>query len=230
LLQALLHLQKKGVAHRDLSLENLLVDANNNLVVVDFGLSLRVPFTDMSNYGGVSDVSEGTTRRLMKAQGQSGSLTYLAPEIIERDEAFDGFATDLWSAGVILFVFLVGLAPFKWPHPTDYRYAQINKGKLRELMKKLNKPVSDEATDLLQNMLWRDPRKRLCLAQVLTHPWVVGPPEKRGSSTTPQVVGTTENSSPTNRALPRIVSEELVGKSTPKHHPMARHTTTRLAF
>lgn len=174
LLMALVHLQKKGVCHRDLCLENILIE-ENNLVIVDFGLALRVPYKDNSNLGGVADVSEGTHRLLIKAQGQSGTLKYLAPEIIEREQAFDGFAADLWSAGVLLFVFLVGLAPFQLPSAADFRYAQINRGKLKELVAaNLDDPVSDEACDLLQNMLWRDPNKRLTLAQVLQHPWVVG--------------------------------------------------------
>lgn len=179
LLDALLHLQKKGVCHRDLSLDNIVLEANNNLVLIDFGLCLRVPYADSSNYGGVCDVSEGTDRLLIKTQGRSGNLTYLAPEIIEGDEAFDGFAADIWSAGVILFVLLVGLAPFKWPNSSDVRYAQIKRGKLRELMTAHlpENTVSDEACDLLQNMLWRDPRQRLTLAQILQHPWVVGSPD-----------------------------------------------------
>jgi serine/threonine protein kinase len=171
------HLQQKGICHRDLSLENILLEDDNNLVLIDFGLALRVPYKDNSNVGGVADVSEGTNRLLMKAQGQSGTLKYLAPEIIERED-FDGFAADLWSAGVLLFVFLVGLAPFQLPSCADFRYAHINKGNLKELMAaNLQEPVSDEACDLLQNMLWRDPRKRLTLAQVLQHPWVVAPPQ-----------------------------------------------------
>jgi serine/threonine protein kinase len=97
---------------------------------------------------------------------------YLAPEIVARDEAFDGFAIDLWASGVVLFVLLVGLAPFKWAHSSDKRYAKICKGNLREMMHGLNIPISDEACDLLQNMFWRDPAQRLTLAQVEQHPWV----------------------------------------------------------
>lgn len=97
---------------------------------------------------------------------------YLAPEIVNRDEAFDGFAIDLWASGVVLFVLLVGLAPFKWAHESDKRYAKISKGNLREMMEGLNIPISEEACDLLQNMFWRDPAQRLTLAQVEAHPWV----------------------------------------------------------
>jgi len=185
LLDALLHLQRKGVCHNDLRMDNLVLEANNDLVLVDFGLALRVPYADNSNVGGVSDVSEGTNRLLIKAQGRSGNMTYLAPEIIEGDAAFDGFAADVWSSGVILFVLLVGLAPFKWPNSTDVRYAQIKRGKLKELMEAHlpDNTVSDEACDLLQNMLWRDPRRRLTLAQILQHPWVVGPSDEDETTT-----------------------------------------------
>ena len=150
-----------------------MVDENDHLVIVDLGMSLRVPYTDPSNMGCTTDVSEGAERRLIQAQGQGGKLMYLAPEIVARDEVFDGFAIDLWAAGVVLFVLLVGLAPFKWAHPSDKRYQKIAKGNLRELMHALNIAISDEACDLLQNMFWRDPRKRLTLAQVMQHPWVL---------------------------------------------------------
>ena len=149
-----------------------MVDENDRLVLIDFGMCLRVPYTDPSNYGCVTDVSEGQGRRLIQAQGQGGKLMYLAPEIVARDEAFDGFAIDLWASGVVLFVLLVGLAPFKWAHPSDKRYAKICKGNLREMMHGLSIPISDEACDLLQNMFWRDPAQRLTLAQVEHHPWV----------------------------------------------------------
>jgi serine/threonine protein kinase len=189
LLDCLLHLQQKGMCHRDITLENLMLDANNNLVMIDFGLALRVPYVDTSNYGGVADVSEGNCRRLITKQGQSGNLAYLAPEVVEPENEFDGFAVDLWSAGVILFILLVGLAPFEWAHMTDYRFRQINKGKLKDLLKGMDVQISDDACHLMQNMLWRNPRKRLTLAQLLSHRWVVGSeprPEVSQESLIPQ--------------------------------------------
>lgn len=170
LLQGLYHLQKKGVCHRDISLENLLLDKQNKLVIIDLGLALRVPYNDGNNLGAISDVSEGTSRRLIRAQGQGGNLTYLAPEIIER-AAFDGFAVDLWAAGVVLFILIVGMAPFQWAHPSDTRFHKISNGHLREVVRHL--PISAEACDLLQNMLWRDTHRRLTLSQVMNHSWVL---------------------------------------------------------
>lgn len=160
------------MCHRDLSLENIVVDENDRLCIIDLGMCLRVPFTDPSNVGFVSDVSAGTVRRLIVAQGQGGKLMYAAPEVLDRDEAFDGFAIDLWAAGVVLFVLLVGFAPFKMANKSDKRFTRIAKGHLKRMVNALNVPLSDEACDLLQNMFWRDPRKRLTLAGVMQHPWV----------------------------------------------------------
>jgi serine/threonine protein kinase len=171
--QAVDHLQKKGVCHRDISLENLLLDKDDKLCLVDFGMALRVPFTD--NYGGgVTDVSAGTCRRLMISQGLGGKLMYAAPEIVSQHDEVDPFATDLWSVGVVLFVMLVGLAPFKWAHPSDKRFSSISKGGLKNLLESLKIPISAEACDLLQGFMWADPRKRWTLADVMQHPWVLG--------------------------------------------------------
>jgi len=174
LLLALHHYQKKGVCHRDISLENIVLDDEDRLVLLDPGMSLRVPYSDPCNPGCVTDVSSGANRRLMIAQGQGGSLMYAAPEVIERKAFVDAFASDLWSAGVVLFVMLVGLAPFKWAHPSDKRFAKISRGGLKQLISSLDIPLSPEAIDLLQGFFYSDPRERWTLAQVLDHPWVKG--------------------------------------------------------
>mmetsp|Transcript_13089 Transcript_13089/g.14682 ORF Transcript_13089/g.14682 Transcript_13089/m.14682 type:complete len:498 (+) Transcript_13089:114-1607(+) len=166
-------LQKKGVCHRDICLENLLLDEDDRVCLIDPGISLRVPYTD-SETGGVGDVSAGTSRRLMIAQGQGGKLMYAAPEIIAKEVSVDAFATDLWSVGVVLFVMLVGLAPFKWAHPSDKRFAIISTGGLKNVIKALDISLSPEACDLLQGFFWGNPNKRLTLAEVMHHPWVQG--------------------------------------------------------
>lgn len=150
-----------------------MVDESDKLSIVDMGLSLRVPYTDPSNLGCVTDVSAGTARRLMIAQGQGGKLMYLAPEIIARDKAFDGFSIDIWAAGVVLFIVLVGRAPFKMAHDADKRYAKIDKGNLKGMLSNFDISISEDACDLLQNMFWRDPKKRLTLAQIMQHRWVL---------------------------------------------------------
>lgn len=173
LIQALGHLQKKGVCHLNVSLENLLIDEHNNLQLVDFGYSYRVPYSSACNAGCISDISDGTQRRMIALKEQWGDLTYVAPEVIDRTP-FDGYTCDLWSAGIVLFILLVDMAPFQWAHESDLRYRHIAHGRLKELLHALKIPLSDDACDLLQQMMWHDPRKRLTLSQVMKHPWFIG--------------------------------------------------------
>jgi len=79
-MQGLLHLQRMGVSHRDISLENVLIDQMSNLVIIDFGMCLRVPLG--ANDGSIVDVTKGTLRRLMSFQGQCGKPNYMSPEVV----------------------------------------------------------------------------------------------------------------------------------------------------
>lgn len=162
------------MCHRDICLENLLLDEDDNLVLIDPGMSLRVPYSDPHNYGSVSDVSCGGSRLLIKRQGQGGKLLYAPPEIINEHDFVDGFALDMWAVGVILFIMLVGRAPFQWAHPTDQRYDKMASGELKSLLKTLEIRISPEAADLLQGFFHLDPRKRITLAEAMNHPWVQG--------------------------------------------------------
>jgi len=168
-------LQRKGICHRNVCMENLLLDRKNRLVLIDSGVSLRVPYSDPCNDGEVTDVSEGSRRRLMKPQGQCGKLKYLAPEMLDDQKPFDGHATDLWAAGICLFITLVGVAPFEVAQRCDKRFDKIScRGELQDFLQSLDVSLSPEALNLLQNMLWCDPRDRLTLGEVLGHPWVLG--------------------------------------------------------
>ena len=173
ILSGLSHLQKKGVCHRDLCMENIMVDEFDNVQLIDFGLCLRVPYADPNNRHLVTDVSANTVRRLMKAQGQGGKWQYMAPEVAMRQETFDGFAIDLWATGIVLFEFLIGKKPFSMPDAVDKNFHSISvEGDLAGLLLKKGVELDGQAVDLLQNMLWRDPAKRLTLAEVVDHPWV----------------------------------------------------------
>merc|ERR1712194_919376 len=97
-----------------------------------------------------------------------------------RNEPFDGYAVDLWSAGIILYLMLFGSEMlFAAPIPEDPKFQEIcMHGHLKTVVDKLQalnsaeKPVSDEAIDLLQGLLRADPTKRLTLAQVKEHAWM----------------------------------------------------------
>jgi serine/threonine protein kinase len=160
-----------GVCHRDMSLENILVDEYTTSVVIDLGMCLRVPYDDGG--GEVSDVSCGGLRRLIQPLIPCGKPNYISPEILSSEEPFDGFAIDLWATGVILFIMLVGLPPWEFARAEDPRYRMVTKGRLAHMLNSWQRPISPLAADLLQKMLMEDPRQRLSLTEVKDHPWVL---------------------------------------------------------
>ena len=96
----------------------------------------------------------------------------MSPEIFENKVAFDGFAVDLWAAGVILYIMLTGFPPYDQASRTDQRFDLIIRGHLMRQLSSWGINLSEEAGDLMQKMLKLDPKDRLTLAQVLSHPWV----------------------------------------------------------
>ncbi|XP_022633215.1 CBL-interacting serine/threonine-protein kinase 3 isoform X4 [Vigna radiata var. radiata] len=95
LINAVDYCHSRGVYHRDLKLENLLLDAFGNLKISDFGLSA---LSQQVRDDGLLHTTCGTPN-------------YVAPEVL-KDGGYDGAAADLWSCGVILFVLLAGYLPF----------------------------------------------------------------------------------------------------------------------
>lgn len=124
------HLQSRGVCHRDLSLENILVDVHHCLVI-DMGMCLRVPYHCPGDAAGRAvDVDRGTDRRLLVPSGTCGKRNYMSPEIYANRDDFDGFAVDLWSAGVILYIMVTGFPPYDMPVREDERFDVICSGDL----------------------------------------------------------------------------------------------------
>lgn len=140
-------------------------------MIIDMGMCLRVPFSNPRKPGTVTDVTRGTMRRLIKPQGVCGKHNYMSPEVFANSENFDGFAIDLWAAGVILYIMLTGFPPYDQASLADRRFQLIVDGKLMEQLMNWDVCLSDEAGDLLQRMLRLNPRDRLTLAQVMDHPW-----------------------------------------------------------
>jgi serine/threonine protein kinase len=97
----------------------------------------------------------------------------MSPEIFSNTAAFDGFAIDLWAAGVILYIMLTGFPPYDQANRTDQRFDLIVNGSLVRQLRSWGINLSEDAGDLLQSMLQLDPRDRLTLAEVMAHPWVV---------------------------------------------------------
>ena len=139
------YIHRLHIVHRDLKPENLLLDHNNNIKIVDFGLS--------------NTYKEG---ELLKTA--CGSPCYAAPEMIA-GKKYVGVQVDVWSAGVILFAAVCGYLPFEDPN-TSQLYKKILSGDY-----KFPKFISPTCKDFSEKILNIDPDKRLSIEGIRKHEW-----------------------------------------------------------
>jgi Protein kinase domain/Adenylate sensor of SNF1-like protein kinase/Kinase associated domain 1 len=137
------HFQK--IVHRDLKPENLLLDANKNIKLADFGLS--------------NLMRDGEFLRT-----SCGSPNYAAPEVIS-GHLYAGPEVDVWSCGVILYALLCGSLPFD-----DESIPSLFK-KIKSGMYSLPTHLSQLAKNLIPRMLEVDPMKRITIPEIRMHPW-----------------------------------------------------------
>ncbi|KAH9766567.1 CBL-interacting serine/threonine-protein kinase 1 [Citrus sinensis] len=148
LIDGVSYCHNKGVFHRDLKLENILLDSKGNIKISDFGLSaLPQHFRD--------DGLLHTT---------CGSPNYVAPEVLA-NRGYDGATSDIWSCGVILYVILTGYLPFD-DRNLAVLYQKIFRGDF-----KLPKWLSPGAQNLLRKILEPNPVKRITIAGIKADEW-----------------------------------------------------------
>ncbi|RHY27085.1 hypothetical protein DYB32_007059 [Aphanomyces invadans] len=142
----------RGIAHCDLSLENVLVDANGVLKVSDFGLSIE------------------TDERRDHAVGKQ---FYMAPEM-HSGESYDPVFADLWSLGVMLFIMLTGSPPVESSKASDSVMRFVRQHSWRALVHawQFDDLVPEDALDLLESLLQLEPSNRCSLAHVMAHPFL----------------------------------------------------------
>ncbi|KAG2308991.1 hypothetical protein Bca52824_028739 [Brassica carinata] len=138
----------RGVYHRDLKLENLLLDDEGNIKVSDFGLSV---------------VSE-QLRQEKICQTFCGTPAYLAPEVLTR-KGYDAAKADVWSCGVILFVLMAGYLPFDDKNVL-VMYKKIYRGLFR-----FPKWFSPELKELMKRILDTNPDTRITIPDIMEHRW-----------------------------------------------------------
>lgn len=146
IIEALKYCHSKRILHRDIKLDNILLTVEGVVKITDFGISKQVkPGERMTE--------------------QCGTPAYIAPEIL-LDKGYEGFAIDVWSAGVVLYTMLHGIHPFKANNMTE-----LQKMIIRAEYTVIDL-ISDGARDLLKQLLEKDPLKRITIAGILAHPWM----------------------------------------------------------
>ena len=150
LITALKHIHSHNIVHRDIKLDNILIDLNNNIKLCDFGVSKQI-------------------HKGMLLKDKCGTPAYIAPEILSSndDNGYEGPPVDMWSSGVVLYAMLSGTVPFK----------PANLNELNKIMMKGEYPpiqdISKEATHLISGLLELDPKKRFTIDKVMNHPWLM---------------------------------------------------------
>eukprot|EP01137_Pigoraptor_chileana_P017011 Opistho-2@74453 len=146
MISAIHYCHKNGIVHRDLKLENLLLDKNGNIKITDFGFSAMYrPGQLMTTF--------------------VGSPAYAAPEIIA-NEQYIGPSADIWSLGVIMFTLITGRMPFNDENQATCLEAILN------AKYEVPDTVSADARNLIESILKRRPHERLSLQDIRQHSWV----------------------------------------------------------
>lgn len=107
MLGAMEYMHQNRVVHRDLKLENMILDRNMNLKIADFGYACSKQIDCLKSY--------------------RGTFTYMAPEIKE-GRTYIGTQIDMFSFGVVLFIVTHGIFPFKEARTTEYFYNLLMTG------------------------------------------------------------------------------------------------------
>ena len=145
----------KGLVHRDLKLENLLLDKHENLVITDFGF-VNEFFKD---------------NELMNTS--CGSPCYAAPELVVSTKPYEARKADVWSCGVILYAMLAGYLPWDDDHenPTGDDIARLYQY-ITQTPLKFPEYITPVPRDLLRRILVPNPRRRVSLRSIERHEWL----------------------------------------------------------
>ncbi|CAB1335253.1 unnamed protein product [Coregonus sp. 'balchen'] len=146
IVKGMLYLHTHGIMHRDLTLSNLLLSGNMNLKIADFGLATQLKLPSEKHFT------------------MCGTPNYISPEVATHSA--HGLESDVWSLGCMFYAFLMGRPPFD----TDTVKHTLNKVVLGEY--DMPSHVSQEAQDLIRQLLRKDPAQRPSLSAVLEHPFM----------------------------------------------------------
>ncbi|KAL9653637.1 hypothetical protein ABK040_009114 [Willaertia magna] len=149
IIAGLQYLHRQGICHRDIKPENILIDADDNIKLSDFG---------------VSQIVEGDDDLIKTA---AGTPAFMSPESIKGDP-YSGFKSDIWALGVTLYVILFNSTPFQ-----GESYIQIYNSIQNEHLV-IPHPLDKDylLKDLFSKLLDKNPETRMDLKQFKHHPWL----------------------------------------------------------
>src|SRR6202045_821840 len=143
---ALARAHDRGIVHRDLKTANIVITFDGLVKVLDFGLAKQVG-------SGIFEASTRSFVTIQDASGVSGTLPYMAPEILRGDAA--DYRSDLWALGVVLYESASGRLPF------DGRTGfEISSAIMREIPEPLGRPVPPGLWAIIQRCLTKEPMQR----------------------------------------------------------------------
>ncbi|KAA8495406.1 Serine/threonine-protein kinase 33 [Porphyridium purpureum] len=147
--EALAAIHARGIAHRDVKLENVLLEPSSfQAKLIDFGFACKV--------GDMEDIGE---RRQFP-----GTLKYQAPEVVQRIASYDAFRADMWAVGVMAFALICGEYPFSG-ETHDEVAADICRAEV-SFAHPVWERVTPDAKTLIKALLNRDPALRPAARQV----------------------------------------------------------------
>uniref|UniRef100_A0A8C9R656 non-specific serine/threonine protein kinase n=1 Tax=Scleropages formosus TaxID=113540 RepID=A0A8C9R656_SCLFO len=146
IVSAVHYCHQKNIVHRDLKAENLLLDADSNIKIADFGFS--------------NEFTLGS-----KLDTFCGSPPYAAPELFQ-GKKYDGPEVDIWSLGVILYTLVSGSLPFDGQNLKELR-ERVLRGKYRVPFY-----MSTDCEGILRRFLVLNPSKRCTLEQIMKDKWM----------------------------------------------------------
>ncbi|KAF6120491.1 myosin light chain kinase [Phyllostomus discolor] len=146
------YIHKQGIVHLDLKPENIMCvnKTGTKIKLIDFGLARRLE-------------NAGSLKVLF------GTPEFVAPEVINYEPI--GYATDMWSIGVICYILVSGLSPFMGDNDNE-TLANVTSATW-DFDDEAFDEISDDAKDFISNLLKKDMKSRLNCTQCLQHPWLM---------------------------------------------------------
>lgn len=122
----------------------------------------------------MADFGFSTYKNIRKLKSYRGTMTYMAPEIKEGKQ-YDGRQVDIFSAGVILFIIVQGLFPFREARTEEFFYNLLLTDPVQYFKKVRGESLSPEFKDLIVKMLSYNGKDRPTIQQIESHPWYTKP-------------------------------------------------------